>query len=335
MKISASIYSNPKDDLVTNIKQLDLSQVDYFHVDCNDEPGVFEDIRKIREMSARPIDLHIITPHPSKYYPLLTETPVDFVCFQYEDLQEPLVLPSGLPTRWGLAITSQTSIEVFDAYAAQCSFILIMATTPGKSGGIFDKSNFNKIRDFRQKYPDKRIHVDGGVNAEVSFIIRNMGVNAAVSGSYLFKEHAIGTALFNLKTADTGSHFLVRDFMRSRHEVPVLYPDRRSFHDVLLSIEHFSLGFTMLARHDDTLEGIISNADVRRGLLRYIHDLPGIRVDDLVNKNPVVIPETYTVTDMIRFIKEQKIPISFLPVVNQQQQVTGALTFFNLIKGEL
>jgi len=42
-----------------------------------------------------------------------------------------------------------------------------MATIPGESGGKFDKSNFTKIREFSQQYPEKKIHVDGGVNAEV------------------------------------------------------------------------------------------------------------------------------------------------------------------------
>ena len=90
----------------------------------------------------------------------------------------------------------------------------MMATIPGESGGKFDKSNFTKIREFSQLYPDKKIHVDGGVNAEVSFILRNMGVYLSVSGSYLFNSVSIGSALLNLKLNEVESHFLVKDFMQ-------------------------------------------------------------------------------------------------------------------------
>jgi pentose-5-phosphate-3-epimerase len=49
----------------------------------------------------------------------------------------------------------------------------------------FVKTISQRIREFRRRYPSKNIHVDGGVNGEVSFILRNIGVDAAVSGSFL------------------------------------------------------------------------------------------------------------------------------------------------------
>ena len=47
-----------------------------------------------------------------------------------------------------------------------------MTTTPGESGGKFNKINFNKIREFRKKFPEKNIHIDGGINDELGFIMR-------------------------------------------------------------------------------------------------------------------------------------------------------------------
>lgn len=335
MKISASIYSNPNEPLETTIARLDANHVDWFHVDCNDSLAVFEDIKKIRQLSNKPIDLHIITPHPSKYYPYLRETPVDYVTFQVEDLQESLEVPADVPGKLGLAVITPTSIEAFASYSDRFSFILIMATIPGQSGGVFDKVNFQKIRQFRQQYPDKRIHVDGGVNAEVSFIIRNMGVDAAVSGSFLFKGGEIGRALLSLKAIETASHFLVKDIMRGRDEIPVLGPQNRSFQEVVLSIEKGGLGLTVLADEHDQLEGIISNADLRRGLIKNLHHIEKTSVADMLNTHPVVIEEDKTVGEMLEFIKQQKFPVNFLPVINTRRQITGVLTFFNLIKGEM
>ena len=334
MKISASVYSNKKDELETIIKNLDDNQVDFFHIDCNDEPSVFEDILEIRKYSKKPIDLHIITDTPEKYYEYLERIPVEYVTFQYENLKGKLRIPKSIKGKKGLAIVTPTPIDVFEDFANDFDFILIMATIPGKSGGTFDPVNFGKIREFNKLFPNKRIHVDGGVNGEVSFIIRNMGVYAAVSGSYLFNEGQVGKALLNLKATDTASHYLVRDFMRTEGEVPLLPPNKRTIKDVLLSIEEHNMGFTMLTNNDGQLEGLISNADVRRGLIKHIDNIAETSIEDMVNHNPVTINENDTVADLLKTIKSKSFPISFLPVVDDANKVCGAVTFFNLVKGE-
>lgn len=67
MKISASIYSDKQRSLEEIIRDLDAHQVDLFHVDCNDDPSVFQDIERIRKISKTKIDLHLITANPSAY----------------------------------------------------------------------------------------------------------------------------------------------------------------------------------------------------------------------------------------------------------------------------
>lgn len=333
MKISASIYSTSRPiDLV--VRDLDAHRIDLFHVDCNDDVNVFNDIEKIRSISKTPVDLHIISSDPEKYFPLLEKTPCDYVTFQFENLPGKLNVPSTIKGKLGLAITAVSDIDAFDDYADRFDFILMMATIPGKSGGEFNKDIFRKIRAFRRKYPEKRVHVDGGVNGEVSFILRNMGVYASVSGSYLFKAETLGLALLNLKTHENESHFLVRDFMLSMGEIPVLHPGQRSFAEVLKKIEEFEMGFTILAGEAGNLEGIISNADVRKGLMKNMENLNSISEKDLINPKPVTVNENASVVELIRLIKSKKFPITYLPVVNNEQKVTGVITFFNLIKGE-
>lgn len=335
MKISASIYSNKTQKLPEIIKDLDEHQIDFFHVDCSDDPRVFDDLKVIREYSSKPIDLHIITDSPEKYFDLIAAHEVEYVTFQYENLKKPLDIPAHIKARLGLAITSDTDISVFEPFAERFSFILFMATTPGKSSGVFNKGNFKKIRKFRSTYPGKKIHVDGGVNGEVSFILRNMGVYSAVSGSYLFDADKLGSALLNLKSNEIDSHFQVRDFMRPLDEAPVLLPGNRSFEEVLKSIDNNKLGFTILVDGEGAIEGIISNADVRKGLIRNIDDLNKIDQRSIINITPVVINEDATVIELLRHIKSYNFPITYLPVVDNNNIVTGVLTFINLIKGEL
>jgi ribulose-phosphate 3-epimerase len=333
VKISASIYSTSR-PLEEVVRELDAHRIDLFHVDCNDDPKVFDDIAKIRTISKTPIDLHIISKTPEKYFPLLEKTPCDYVTFQYEDLPGKLEIPSTLKGKIGLAITAVSDIDVFDQYASRFDFMLMMATIPGKSGGEFNTDIFRKIRAFRKKYPEKRVHVDGGVNGEVSFILRNMGVYASVSGSYLFKADTVGLALLNLKTHENESHFLVKDFMMTYGEIPVLRPNQRSFENILRSIEEYQMGFTIFIDNEERLEGISSNADVRKGILKRIGWLNDIHESDITNKAPVTVNENATVIELIRLIKSKTFAITYLPVVDNNNKVTGALTFFNLVKGE-
>lgn len=333
MRISASIYSDKKRDLSETIQDLAAHHVDLLHVDCNDDPSVFEDISKIRTWCNIPVDLHIITKHPSKYFDLLREVPVEYVTFQLEDLEEKLEIPSDISGKKGLAIITPTSIEAFDQYQ-DFDFILIMATIPGQSGGVFDSVNFKKIRDFQQKYPGKSVHVDGGVNGEVSFILRNMGVHTSVSGSYLFNAPSIGHALMDLTKRNLDSQFLVKDFMIPLSESPVI-GEEASVLEVLNAIEIGKLGFTLVVNQQSDLKGLISNADIRKSLIRTKGNLSQESISEIMNTTPLVIRETATVNDLLQQIKKYAFPILYLPVVDQENKVKGILTFVNLIKGEI
>lgn len=336
MKISASIYSDKENKIQDTIQALNESHVDLIHVDCNDDLNVFADIEIIQQNSTIPIDLHIITDNAERFYPALSTFDIEYVTFQYEDLKDKqLDIPKEFSGQLGLALTSNTPISVFDDYADEFDFILFMATIPGQSGGKFDKSNFRRIREFQNKYPGKRVHVDGGVNAEVSFILRNMGVYASVSGSYLFNSANINTALLNLKLNEIESAFLVKDFMRDLNESPVIRESELNLKRTLEVIDTGKLGFTMVLGENDELKGIIGNGDLRRGLLENLNNLNEIDITRLVNKNPVTIPEHYTVYQLLRFIKKETRPILYLPVTDKDNKAVGTVNFMNLIKGEL
>ena len=335
MKISASIYSDKKRPLKEVIRDLVDHQVDILHVDCNDDLTVFDDIRNIRSWCSLPIDLHIITEDPRKYMDLLISYPVEYVTFQLEPLKYPLVFPNEITGKKGLAIVTPTSIDQFDAYASEMDFVLLMATVPGQSGGVFDSLNFSKIRSFQRKYPSKSIHVDGGVNGEVSFILRNMGVSSSVSGSYLFNEASVGQALMNLTKRNLESQFLVRDFMIPLSECPVISESELTFESVLTVVENGKLGFCIVLGESNRFIGLISNADIRRGLLRNLKQLNDFSVNDFVNTNVVGLEDTFTVNRMLQELKLHDFPISYFPVWDKDKISVGIITFVNLIKGEL
>ncbi len=210
-----------------------------------------------------------------------------------------------------------------------------MATIPGQSGGKFDPINFKKIRDFQRKYPLKSIHVDGGVNGEVSFILRTMGVSSSVSGSYLFNEPSIGQALMNLTKRNLESHFLIKDFMIPIAESPVIKEFEITLKSVLETIEDGKLGFCIVTDEQNKYKGLISNADVRKTLIREFESLPKINVSGLLNSDAVGLNQQATVNDMLQLIKSKSFPITYLPIWDNEKNAVGIVTFVNLIRGEL
>lgn len=334
MKISASIYSSKEKSISSLVKELDEFHVDYFHVDCNDDLSVFDDIKTIRLQSKTPVDLHIISSEPGKFFQKILENEIELVTFQYENLTNDIKIPQEIKSKLGLAIVSETGIDVFEKYKDQFDFLLLMTTTPGKSGGTFNKENFKKIREFHQNYPEKKIHVDGGVTADVSFVLRNMGVYSVVSGSYLVNSSVIGSAMHNLRSqyyVPSGMH--VRDIMISKNEIPMIV-ESSTFAHVLNTIDEYEMGFTTVVNDHGKFAGIISNADVRKGLIGKINDLNSIQVKDIINRNPIRVNDDFTISEMIEFIKNTKQNILYLPVVDRNNNLTGAMTFTNLIKGE-
>jgi pentose-5-phosphate-3-epimerase len=293
---------------------------------------VFEDIKLIRGWCSLPIDLHIISPTPEKFFDLLREFPVEYLTFQFEALPNGFEIPEDIKGFKGLAVTTSTPITVFEKFN-WFDFALFMATIPGQSGGVFAKENFHKIRAFKSLYPAKKIHVDGGVNGEVSFILRNMGVYASVSGSFLFKAASVGQALMDLTKREIESAFRVEDFMTPKQECAVLNRADLDLEKALLAIDKGRMGVAFV-EEKGKLVGIISNADVRKGLLKVVKDLNALNALDLINESPKMISSEANVNELLEYVRAIDFPIMYLPVVSAQGELLGAVTFLDLVKGE-
>mgnify|MGYP001189937471 FL=1 len=335
MKISASIYSNKNRSLEDLIKELDSVKIDMFHVDFNDQKTEIEkvekDIIEIRKISNTPIDLHIISEKPNKYNNFIKKNKIEYVTYQVENIKENIIFHKSKDTSFGLAITSGTSIEKFEEYKSSCDFILLMTTTPGESGGTFNKINFKKIRDFKKKYPSKKIHIDGGVNDEISLILRIHGVKSVVSGSYLVNGN-IAKSLLELKSSVSSSKMPVSDFMLLRKELPIIKENER-IDKALEKIELYDFGCVFVENENNDFTGIVSMADVRKSLIKSLDNFKNLKVKDIKNSDPIVINKNDSINKMLKITQSHDFLISFVPVINNKELV-GSVTFFNLIRSE-
>ena len=336
MKISASIYSNKDMSLKALVNELDSVKIDMLHIDFNDEKTeinkIENDIKEIRKISSTPLDLHIISKNPSKYDDFIKRNKIEFVTYQLENINEEFLISEINQTSFGIAITSNTDFKLFKNYEKFCDFILLMTTTPGESGGSFNHINFKKIRDFKNLFPSKRVYVDGGVNDEIAFILRILGVSSVVSGSFLVKNN-IPKSLLKLRSSVINSKLKVKEFMISRDESPIVTFNSSLF-ETLVKIEDYNFGFTLVEDENKKFIGIVSMADIRKYIINNQNINLKENIKNVINKNPIVIYDDDDINKMLETTQNREFLISFIPVLNKKNRIVGCVTFFNLINSE-
>lgn len=335
MKISASIYSTKTKDLPSLILELNELKIDALHIDCFDEDfkKVEKDLKAIRKFTNLVVDFHAITSNPFPYFKLAEKLKIEQLAFQWENIEDKNQLQqTNRNYKIGVAVVSTTDLRELKNIAPFIDFVLLMTTEPGKSGGVFNQTNFNRIYQARKLYPHLDIHVDGGINAEVSYILRILGVDLAVSGSFLVNHSNPAIALADLRFQHTSSTFKVKQYMIPKEELPILEFNESDFEQIIKSIDEYKLGFVLL-EHQGKFHSISTNADVRAGIIKKMPDFHLIKNEDIVNTHPISIDEETNTGEMLQLIKKTDFPVLFLPVVNKKKQLVGAVLLNQLIKG--
>jgi ribulose-phosphate 3-epimerase len=89
--------------------------------------------------------------------------------------------------RVGLSFNPQTSFEDFEDCIRKCDYVQLMTINPGGQGRPFIMESLNKIAKFKEKYPDIRLQVDGGITTETMRMAVEAGADDVVVGSQIFK----------------------------------------------------------------------------------------------------------------------------------------------------
>lgn len=226
MRITASVASVQPDSLPGIVKQLDQAGVDAYHLDSIESDEIFNFASHLRQFTDKPFDLHLITETPDKYWDLMRQSAIPEIHLQLENLQKPLFIPADLKGKVGIAVLASTNPKLFSVYRKEAASILLMLTTPGKSGGKFKPEHFANIIRYREMYPEIPMTVDGGVNHEVASVLRLMGIRTIVSGSYLFSNETIQQSVDLLHQHEETS-WTIKDVMA--HGTEIFSASEKSF----------------------------------------------------------------------------------------------------------
>ena len=196
MKVSASFLSS--NNIPQDLRKLDLTDVDYIHVDIMDGKFVskktmpFSEMKHIGEFTTKRLDVHLMVDEPSKYIPLYAELNCEYITFHVEvdeDITKDLELIHSYSIKSGLAIKPDTKVSSLVPYLPYIDLILVMSVEPGAGGQSFIPNSENKINEIRDLINSYHlpiiINVDGGVNNETISMCNSSDM--VVAGSYIIK----------------------------------------------------------------------------------------------------------------------------------------------------
>lgn len=335
MQIAGSVLATERsnaEQVFGLVRQLEQARVEIIHYDHMDRaPLELSTVSRLRRITGLPLEVHLVTRHPERCLPLLAEARVDYCAVQLETAESfDLRRLRAFPGRLGLAVRTDTPVRRIEALVHGVDYVLLMTTTPGRSGGSFDTTVFDRIRAFRLRHPRMPLHVDGGVDADVSSALRVLGVNVIVSGSFLFRGQSVVHRKMDLlrANADLGLEWV----MMPRAAVP-LVDTGAPLDAVVRSMARGRVGATLVLDDEGSLAGLITDGDLREALLRRDDALAGITAAEMMNPRPLTVSRDQSLRQLIRAVEASGRPILVVPVTEAgSRHYAGCISLHNLLR---
>ena len=210
--VSPSILSADFGSLKKDIKMLNDSVADWIHCDIMDGvfvPNIsfgFPVVEFVKKVSAKPLDVHLMTVDPDRYINRWHEAGADMLTVHYEacvHLHRTVTEIQSLGMKAGVALNPHTPVSLLDNILPYVDMILIMTVNPGFGGQLFIVECYNKIAELRKMIDSKgievMIQVDGGVDLNNAPELVNAGVNVLVAGHTIFSSAQPAETIRQLK----------------------------------------------------------------------------------------------------------------------------------------
>jgi ribulose-phosphate 3-epimerase len=152
-----------------------------------------------------PLDVHIMVTDALYFARRFAEAGADSVTFHVEadsKGEEVIALLREHGLGVGVTLRPGTPAEAVEPFIDQVDMVLVMTVEPGYGGQEFMEDQLPKIRQVRSWLgADKRLQVDGGINAETAAACAAAGADVFVAGVNVFRSGDIPRAIADLKSA--------------------------------------------------------------------------------------------------------------------------------------
>ena len=211
--IAPSMLSSDFANLESEIKMLNESQADWFHLDVMDGvfvPNIsfgFPVIKSISKHAKKPLDVHLMIVDPDKFLKSFADAGASVISVHYEactHLHRTIQAIRQLGIKAGVAINPHTPASFLSEVIADIDLICLMSVNPGFGGQKFINNTYNKIYELKNlinsKNSSAKIEIDGGVDFKNAVALIKAGADVLVAGNTVFTAPNPSKAIAELKS---------------------------------------------------------------------------------------------------------------------------------------
>ncbi len=204
MIVAPSVLSIDFNKFNEQLQLVNKSKATWIHFDVMD--GHFvpnltfgpDILKAVKATSDLFMDVHLMVKDPGRFVDMFVLAGADQLTFHleaFDNNEDVMALIDEIHQKGikvGISIKPNTPKEAIEPFVSLVDLILIMSVEPGFGGQSFIESSTEKIayakKQIQQQKSKALVQVDGGINKQTVQLVKDVGVDVVVAGSYVFNQ---------------------------------------------------------------------------------------------------------------------------------------------------